>query len=233
LTGWNMAIGEYAIRSGSALGATAKQIASGAARTVVRRAEGYVVGRVRNALDSVLSQIPGGLLTIANPAEDFNRLRHINHQLVHTDFQGEWNFRLEIEGAPEDFDFYVKDITYSHFDIATDEERYGAASASWPTGDQPLRISFTMRDNIDGRNSVYFSTWWGSVISNNGTVGLPLGPKGYVRAARIYNIDVEGNETPSYGMNVYPIQVGELSRSRENGQFLEIPVTLVQFSTIM
>lgn len=34
-------------------------------------------------------------------------------------------------------------------------------------------------------------------------------------------------------MNCYPIQVGEISRSRENGQFLEIPVTLAQFSTLI
>jgi len=228
-----MAFGDYAIRTGNALGASASKIATNVANSVVRKAEGYAMGQVRNAIDSVIGKIPSSLISLANPAEDFNRLRHINRQLVHTDFQAEWNFRLHIDGAPPDFDFYVKDITYSTLDIATDEESYGAATNTWPTGDQPLRISFTMRDNIDGRNTMFFAAWWGQVVGSNGTVGLPLGLNGYVRQVVIYNITTEGNEIPYHVKQMYPIQVGEVSRSRENGQFTEIPVTLVQFSTII
>lgn len=195
-------------------------------------AVGHVQGAVRNAVDSALNRIPGAALSLFTPSEDFNRLRQVSRQLMQTDFQTEWNFRLEIEGAPADFDFYIKDISYSYFDIATDEEKYGAASYTWPTGDQCLRLSFTMRDNIDGRNTVFFSRWWGKVVGTGGTVGLPLGENGYVKGIMIYNIDVEGNEILSQVMNGYPIQVGDISRSRENGQFMELPVTLVQFSTL-
>ena len=224
-----MSIGDITTAVGSALGSAANS----AGNKLLSAATGRLEGMARNAVDSLLFRVPGQIVSLFSVSEDFNRLRQVSRQLVRTDFQPEWNFRLDLEGAPADFDFYVKDVSYSHFDIATDEEQYGAASYVWPTADQPLRISFTMRDNIDGRNAVYFSQWWGKVVGPDGTVGLPRGPNGYVRKALIYNIDVTGKETLSYVMNCYPIQVGEISRSRENGQFLEIPVTLAQFSTII
>lgn len=224
-----MAIGDITTQVGSALGSAAHR----AGNKIVNQAVGRLEGAARNAIDSVLFRIPGQYLSLFSASEDFNRLRQISHQLVKTDFQTEWNFRLELEGAPADFDFYVKDISYSHFDIATDEEQYGSASYVWPTADHPLRISFTMRDNIDGRNAVFLRQWWGQVVGPDGTVGLPFGLTGYVRKATIYNIDVTGLETPSHGMYCYPIQVGDISRSRENGQFMEIPVTLAQFSTLI
>lgn len=220
-----MSIGDFSIKTGNA--------ASCAGNKLLNKVVGRAQGEVRNALDSLLFRIPGALTSLFTASEDFNRLRQVSRQLVRTDFQAEWNFRLELEGAPADFDFYVKDITYSHFDIATDEEQCGAASYAWPTADQILRISFTMRDNVDGRNAAFLSRWWGQVVGADGTVGVPFGLNGYVRKAVIYNIDVTGLETPSYEMYCYPIQVGEISRSRENCQFAEIPVTLVQFSTII
>jgi len=224
-----MAIGDITKTVGTALGSAANR----AGTKILNKAVGRVESAVQNAVDSVLFRVPGQFLSLFTKSEDFNRLRRVNRQLVHTEFQTEWNFRLDLEGAPSDFDFYVKDISYSHFDIATDEEQCGSAAYVWPTADQPLRISFTMRDNIDGRNAIFLSRWWGKVVAPDGTVGLPFGVDGYVKKAIIYNIDVMGQEIPSYGMNCYPIQVGEVSRSRENGQFLEIPVTLAQFSTII
>lgn len=65
---------------------------------------------------------------------------------MQTDFQTEWNFRLEIEDAPADFDFYIKDISYSYFDIATDKEKCGAASYTWPTGEFFQRLNRINRD---------------------------------------------------------------------------------------
>lgn len=56
-----------------------------------------------------------------------------------------------------DLDFYIKDITYGIVDIATDESKFGAASYVWPTGCNARRISFTCRDNRDGR--VQYFTW--------------------------------------------------------------------------
>lgn len=224
-----MAIGDITTKVGGALGSAANC----AGNKIVNKAAGRLEGMARNAIDSVLFRVPGQIVSLFSASEDFNRLRQVSRQLVRTDFQTEWNFRLDLEGAPADFDFYVKDVSYSHFDIATDEEQCGSASYVWPTADQPLRISFTMRDNIDGRNAVFLSQWWGQVVGPDGTVGLPFGPNGYVRKAMISNIDVTGRETLSHAVNCYPIQVGDISRSRENWQFLEIPVTLAQFSTII
>ena len=216
----------------SGLADTASQAANRAANKVINRATGRVMGIAQNYVDSLLSRIPGQFTSLFTPSEDFNRLRHINHQLVTTEFQGEWNFKLDIPGAPSDFDFYLKDISYGLFEVGTDEEHYGAAGYNWPNADQILRLSFTMRDNIDGRNQMFFHTWYAQALpADGGVVGLPLGPSGYVRKITVFNIDVEGTETPFISMNCYPIQVGEISRSRENGQFMEVPVTLAQFAS--
>ena len=165
-------------------------------------------------------------------SEDFNRLRRLVRQLVATDFAKEWLFRLELEGEPAEFDLFVKDISYSMFETSTDDEQIGSATLVWPTANQTIRISMTVRDHQDGRIRRFVKSWNEKVVHPDGTVGLPYGVDGYVKKCRIYSQTEEGAESVDEELEVYPIQCGEVSRSRENGQFLEFPVTFVQFSTL-
>lgn len=164
--------------------------------------------------------------------EDFNKLRQISHKLVHTDFQHDYLFRLEFVGEPTDFDFFVKDLSYSMLNINTDEQQYGAASMTWPTARQSLSVSATCRDHADGRVRKTLLEWANQVIHSDGTVGLPFGAGGYVRKVRIFNQAPDGAESLIAEMEMYPTAVGDTSRSRDNSAFQEFPVTFTQFSTM-
>ena len=127
--------------------------------------------------------------------EDFNKLRLLTKTLVKTDFQKDWLFRLAIDGEPSEFDLFVKDISYGVFETATDEEQYGSASIAWPTANQTMKITMTVRDHIDGRVQAFLKAWNGKVVHSDGTVGLPYGPDGYVRNVKIYNLTEAGGES--------------------------------------
>ena len=165
--------------------------------------------------------------------EDFNKLRLLTKPLVKTDFQKDWLFRLAIDGEPSEFDLFVKDISYGVFETATDEEQYGSASIAWPTANQTMKITMTVRDHIDGRVQAFLKAWNGKVVHSDGTVGLPYGPDGYVRNVKIYNLTEAGGESLTCSYEMYPIQCGEVARSREKGEFMEFTATFVQFSTLV
>lgn len=250
-----MGIGDSIVSFGESLGARGSQLVSGMAQSAVSQARGLAQNAANNAINAGLSYVPAPLRGVASGAaqsllgsvglgggcvggsmycvpEDFNKLRRINKKLVQTEFVHEWDFRLEIEGQPADFDLYIKDISYSGFEIGTDEEKYGIATYTWPTTDQPVRVSFTARDNYDLRIATFITRWAEQVKNNNGTVNLPFGISGYTKKMTIYNIKTSGEEIPLYNLLGYPIQYGDCTRSHENCAFMEMPVTLVSFSTM-
>lgn len=164
-------------------------------------------------------------------AEDFNKLRAINKQLVQTAFQKEWLFRLDIDDAPDDFDFYVKDVSYNPRDMNTDEEQIGSLTLTWPVSQTPIKISATMRDNEDGRNLIFIAAWFRKAVRLDGTVGLPYGSNGYLKKVRVYWQKDDGSETCVGEWEMYPTGLGEVSQSRENAAFTEFQVSFVQFET--
>lgn len=164
--------------------------------------------------------------------EDFNACKQMSKKLMRTTFQPEWLFRLEVSGAPSDFDLYVKDISYPHFDIVTDDEQVGSATLSWPKSEQAVQISMNVRDNTDQRVAKFLRSWAHQVVHIDGTVGLPYGATGYVKDVSVYVQTPNGTETLVCKREMFPIKCGEISMSRENSAWMEIPVTFSQFSTL-
>lgn len=216
----------------------ARGMAQNAAKSAINKGLAYVPGPLRGLAGSLVNQALGGVMggcsggSMYSQPEDFNQLRKINKKLVSTEFVQEWNFRLEIEDQPADFDLYIKDISYAGFEAATDEDKYGSAAFTWPVSKNPMRISFTARDNYDRRISAFLHKWFSKVIINRGIVGLPFGKDGYVKKTCIYHVKSSGEEVKVYNIKTFPIQLGDITRSHENGQFMEMPVTLVHFSTL-
>lgn len=217
--------------AGTAIGSAARRMGQAAINQAAGRATSFVNGKIQQGIDNALSYLPQNLQNalFGGEHEDFNHLRQINKQLVHTSFVYDWNFKLEIDGAPTDIDFYVKDLSMSLHDVATDDERYGIANQTWPNSENCITLSLTLRENTDARMYNFFMNWHVLVSPGGGVVGLPVD---YVRHIRVYNIATDGTETLYRSFSGYPTQVGEMSRSRENGQFMELPVTLRQFSTL-
>lgn len=245
-----MAVGDSITAFGQSLANRGKRLAVDAANQAIGQVRNTARNAVDNAINQGLSYVPAPWRGIARGAingaigglgasgsmysepEDFKKLRQINKKLVQTEFVHEWDFRLEIDGQPADFDLYVKDLSYSGFEIGTDEENCGIATYTWPKVDQPHRISFTARDNYDMRVAAFIHEWADMVTGKNGTVYLPFGKDGYVKNIKVYNIKSSGAEILLYEQYGYPIQYGECTRSHENCAFMEMPVTLVAFSTI-
>lgn len=249
-----MAVGDSITAFGQSLAQRGKQLAVNAANQAIGQVRNAARNAVNNAVNQGLSYVPAPLRGIArgivndglsslglgggaggsmySEPEDFNKLRQINKKLVKTEFVHEWDFRLKIEKQPADFDLYVKDLSYGAFETGTDEEKFGSATYTYPVTDQPVRISFTARDNYDLRIAKYIHGWAGMITGPDGTVGLPFGEKGYLRFCEIFHVKSNGEEVPLYKVRAYPIQFGDCTRSHENCAFMEMPVTLVAFSTL-
>lgn len=162
--------------------------------------------------------------------EDFNRLRIIAQELSKIPFKQSWQWRIDIDGAPADFDFYAKEITFGPIEIETEADKLGGKVITWPTGAAPVTISMTMRDHEDRRIYRWFEQAAARIfVGNTGLFNMPVD---YLLTMRRYAIDSNGGETLSDQWQVYPTQLGDVTESREDPGFLEFPITFTQFASL-
>ena len=113
--------------------------------------------------------------------EDWNALRAWNKKAVSTHFIHGCQFRIEVVdwlsfselGKPEDFDLFVKDITYSPIEVEVEAIKVGASTLTFPIGAAPVMISMTMRDHEDMRIYKWFDRITDKVLNRDCTVNLP------------------------------------------------------------
>lgn len=158
--------------------------------------------------------------------EDFNQLKLMVKQLVRTPFQEGWQFRLDIDGAPKDFDIYVKEIGYSPIEIETETVKAGMQTLTYPAGTAPVTLSMTIRDNQDRRIYDWFTAWAKKVVNNDGTVNLP---SQYCKKVKRINLV---NDLIKDTWLMYPIKAGDITESTDSQGFLEFPLTYVQFRSL-
>ncbi|MGP9633789.1 hypothetical protein ACT3R7_12050 [Halomonas sp. AOP43-A1-21] len=154
-------------------------------------------------------------------------MRSISKQMVQTQFKEGWQFRVEIEGAPSDWDLYCKELSQTPVELEVKAKRVGAHYLSYYSGSQPIAVALTMRDNEDGRIFKWWQEWMDTVIYPDGTWGLPIE---YLRTCKIYDRLRDGSESLRQELRVQPLTMGELTESVErSGGLLEFPLTLVEF----
>jgi hypothetical protein len=161
--------------------------------------------------------------------EDFNKLRLIAKSLVETHFREPWQFRVEIDEYPyskDDFDLYVKEISYGPIEIETDQEEVGIQTLTYPCGTAPVTISMTMRDHEDRRVSKWFGSLVGKVVNPDGTVNLPID---YCVNFTRYSLLHDNSEPETDKWHVYPTQLGDVTESKDGEGMLEFPITFIQF----
>jgi hypothetical protein len=166
---------------------------------------------------------------------DYNpeHFKSVITKLIQTQFRQNWQFRLEIDDAPEDFDIYVKDVSYGTVvDIQTDEHEAGGLLWTYPTRGNPVTVTMTVKDHEDQRVYKFFAEWAGKVLNGDGTVNLPVD---YLKDVRRFTLqgpdDDQGAELESWQMWV--TQVGDVTENREDrSSFQSFPVTMVQFSNL-
>lgn len=168
-------------------------------------------------------------------AEDFNKLRLLSRQLGQIDFKLAWQFRLEIEpigglakAPPEDFDFYVKDVSFDPVGITTDSETIGAHTWNWPRAAETVTVSMTMRDHADCRISKWFSdlAYW--IVAQDGTVRMA---KEFALKITRYAILPNMSEKEVDSWDCFPTKMGPVTESRAEPGHLEFPITFTQITT--
>lgn len=176
--------------------------------------------------------------------DDFNKLRMIAKRLVAAPFQEPWQWKVEIDGLPDNllnvrngvstFDLLAKDISYSPIEIETEAIKAGSITLTFPSGTQPVIITMTMRDLQDERLKKWFIGWSRGkgevpgVANADGTFNLPFGRDGYLRELRRISL-VDPEDVQKW--MVFPQKLGEITESVESPGFLEFPISFVQFRT--
>lgn len=197
-----------------------------------------VRGKVREAIDSnVPPELRGVMDGLAGRAglgygsgrrdPNMAAMKSISRQMVRTHFREPWQFRVEVGGAPDDWDLYCKEVVQTPIELEAAAQRVGAHVLSYLNSAQPVSLSLTMRDNQDGRIYDWFSDWVDQVVHPDGTWGLPID---YLRTARIFNRHEDGSERLRQELRVQPMVLGEITETVEpSGALLEFPITLLEF----
>lgn len=155
--------------------------------------------------------------------------RRIVKQLVETPFQQGWQFRIEIDGAPRDFDLFVKDVTYGVFTIEYEDKQIGSKTVSSPINKASGIVSMTVRDHDDGRIRLFMSKLADKVVNSDGTVNLS---SSYLVKLRLYRLLANENEILEAEWKVSAAECGEINRSRTDiNQFVSFPITFQKYIT--
>lgn len=155
--------------------------------------------------------------------------RRIVKQLVETPFQQGWQFRIEIDGAPRDFDLFVKDITYGVFTIEYEDKQIGSKTISSPINKASGVVSMTVRDHDDGRVRLFMSKLAAKVVNPDGTVNLS---SDYLIKLRLYRLLADDREILEADWKVSAAECGEINRSRADvNQFVSFPITFQKYMT--
>ncbi len=164
---------------------------------------------------------------------DFNREKMMVKRMVQANFQHGWQFRLEIEKQPLDFDLFVKDVSYGPVEIEYEPLKLGAIQIQVPTGVLPVSISMTVRDHDDERIYKWFTEWKDLVVNPDGTVNPPMHPDfKWLREWKKHTLvhDAKGFvEVLSETYLVAPVQMGDITQSYDDHGFKEFPITVIQY----
>jgi hypothetical protein len=160
--------------------------------------------------------------------EDLNQLRLITRRLAQIEFAESWQWRIEIDGAPGEFDFFAKDVTYGPIEIETEAEKIGPKTFTIPTGAAPVSVSMTMKDTPERLIYNWFAEKTNKIFFGDGRVHMPIE---YLLNFRRYSLTHHGDKLTDE-WQVIPTQLGDVTESREDPGFLEFPTTFVQFISL-
>lgn len=142
----------------------------------------------------------------------------------------QWYVEIEADGAPADFDLYVKDIDYGEGSIDVDTFRVGSGSIAKPTYSSAGEITMTVRDDENGTMRKAIDRLLAKVKNKDGTLNIPAD---YVFKMKIYDLDGNGKKTLRNTYQVFPTKKGSINQSRENGAaILSYPIIFQKFMSV-
>ncbi|UTM60412.1 hypothetical protein L4174_023805 (plasmid) [Photobacterium sp. CCB-ST2H9] len=150
-------------------------------------------------------------------------------KLVETPFQQGWQWTIEADDSPDDFEIYVKDIDFSLGSIDADVTNVGSGSIGKVVSSSAGEVTMTVRDNQDGRVKKWFQKLLKKVKNDNGTVNLP---KDYVFSLRVYSVNDAGDKTLYETIRVFAVKANINLTRDEPGNFISYPIIFQKFSTL-
>lgn len=152
-----------------------------------------------------------------------------SQKLVETPFKQGWQWMIEVDEQPPDFEIYVKDIEYGGGSIDADVTAIGGGSIAKPVSANAGEVTMTVRDHGDGRVKKWFDTMLAKVKNPDGTVNLP---KDYVFNLKIYNVLPTGEKILDETIRVFAVKCQISLNYEQHGEYISYPITLQKFSTI-
>lgn len=161
-----------------------------------------------------------------NDANLIRLQRQISKRMVETEYRLPWQFRLEIEEAPQNFDILVKEISQEPFTIQTDAFNIGAIPFNIPKTSEPVTLTATCYETEDESIYRWFESRVGKVVNSDGTFNHPAE---YLLKCKIYRRMKDGSEVLRQNMLMIPTKLGSLTESLDSKENLEFPLTFMEF----
>lgn len=130
-------------------------------------------------------------------------LKNIQSQAVKKKYKSVKMFRLEIDCAPKDLDFFVVDMSHTPIEVESEEVRYGFKKMNFANLSQQVDLTVTFHDSEDERLRTWLTMWNGLMDNGDGTSNPP---NVYLKKVRRYRL---GTTNPLSGcFDVKPEAVG-------------------------
>ena len=165
---------------------------------------------------------------MASDSNLIRSMREISKRMVQTNYRKPWQFRVEMDEAPQGFDLYVKEISNQPYAIDPDQFKVGAFMFNYPESMQPVTLAMTCYDDEDERMYKWFEGRVKKVFNSDGTWNLP---SEYLLTCKIYRRLKDGGEELRQHMRMVPTVLGDITESLDNHELLEFPLTFVEFRT--
>lgn len=156
--------------------------------------------------------------------------KQIIQKMMTTPFLQGWQWMIEIESGPTEFDIFVKDIDFGAGSIDYETFQIGNGAYSIPTFSDCSEVVMTVRDTPDLVVAKWFDEQLAKVKNKDGTFNLP---GTYVFTITVFILDDNLNKTELAKMQVSASKKGNYTLSREGvNEFISYPLTFQKFSTI-
>ena len=150
--------------------------------------------------------------------------------LVETPFLQGWQWRVHIEGQPDNLSVYMKDIDFGNGSIDADPIKVGSGEFQLPSSSGAGEITMTFRETPDLRVWNYVKGLMGRVRNQDGTLNLPCE---YTFMLTVFVLDDQLNQHQMGKWRVYATKLGNVNFTREgHNQFVSYPVSFQKFSNI-
>ena len=154
-------------------------------------------------------------------------MQSIAKRMVKAQFAEPWQFRVEIEDAPKDWDLLCKEVSQTPYELEHAQQRIGAHYLSYLNGVQSVVVTMTMRDNEDGEIFEWFKEWVDSIVNPDGTWNVP---SEYLKTLKLHRLSHAGKASVRQELRVQPLTMGELTETVDRtGALLEFPISVVEF----